>query len=211
MAVLAIAVAACSAPEAQQSAPAKAAEKLTDLANPWKTRLDDPSAKPDAGMLAVEKDAVTITSGPAGFYYKPDMKAEKDYSASGVFSQLKATPQPVEYGLFVAGSNLDKDTAHYTALLVRADGKYQIASWDGGKATVIVPWTTAAAMMEPKGAKTSNTLIIRGLQGAVHFLINEKEVHQMPRARAGEDGVAGIRVGQGLNIQVSKLEVKKFP
>jgi hypothetical protein len=66
-------------------------------------------------------------------------------------------------------------------------------------------------MMEPKGAKTSNTLTIRALQDAVHFLIGDKELHQMPRAKAGEDGIAGVRFGPGLSLQVSKFEKKKFP
>ena len=59
--------------------------------------------------------------------------------------------------------------------------------------------------------KTTNTLTIRALQDGLHFLIGEKEVHQMPRAKAGADGLAGIRIGSGLNVQVDKFEVKKFP
>jgi hypothetical protein len=94
---------------------------------------------------------------------------------------------------------------------VRADGKYRIVSVDGARQKAIVDWTTAAPMMEPKGAKTSNTLTIRALQDGLHFLINDKELHQMPRLEAGEDGVAGVRVGPGLSVQVSKLDVKKFP
>ena len=66
-------------------------------------------------------------------------------------------------------------------------------------------------MIEPKGVKTSNTLTIRALQGGVHFLIADREVHQMPRERAGADGNAGVRIGSGLTVQVDKLEVKKFP
>jgi hypothetical protein len=49
------------------------------------------------------------------------------------------------------------------------------------------------------------------LQDAVHFLIGDKELHQMPRAKAGEDGIAGVRFGPGLSLQVSKFEKNKFP
>jgi hypothetical protein len=45
----------------------------------------------------------------------------------------------------------------------------------------------------------------------VHFLIGDKEVHQMPRDKVGPDGIAGVRLGPGMNVQVTKLEVKKFP
>lgn len=219
-ATLGLAAIACSAPSAEQKptaaqTPAADQKPATKTAiNPfdrWTVRLDDPAAKPDAVAVKTEENAVTITSGPAGIYYKEGTKAEKDYTVSATFSQLKATTKPVEYGLFVAGADLDKPTARYTALLVRGDGKYRIVTWNAGKATTVVNWTTAAPMMEPKGAKTTNTLTIRALQDGVHFLIAEKELHQMPRAKAGEDGIAGVRFGPGLSLQVTKFDAKKFP
>ena len=42
----------------------------------------------------------------------------------------------------------------------------------------------------------------------MHFFIGEKEVHQMPRAKVGPDGIAGVRVGKNLNVQVDALSVK---
>jgi hypothetical protein len=66
-------------------------------------------------------------------------------------------------------------------------------------------------MRELKGVKTTNTLEIRAMQDAVHFLIGDKELQQMPRARVGGDGIAGVRIGPGLTVQVTKFEVKKFP
>lgn len=210
--ILAIAIMGCTAPNAQQPANRQDAAKASGtLPDGWKARLDDAAAKPDAVQVVAEEESIKFTSGPAGIYYKPDMKAEKDYSLTASFSELKppATPQP--YGLFIAGADLDKDVPRYTAFLIRSDGKYQIATRTGEKTAVVVDWTVSRQMREPKGVKTSNTLTIRALQGAVHFLIGEREVHQMPRARADADGIAGVRIGSGLNIQVDKLDVKKFP
>lgn len=210
--ILALAGLAWSAAAAERQVPAPNATKAAGtLPDGWKARPDDPSATPDSLHVAAEKDSLTFTSGPAAIYYKPDAKAEKGYTVSAAFSQLKPTPQPQPYGLFVAGADLDKDTRRYTALMIRADGQYQISTWSGAKPTVVVPWTRAAAMADPKGVKTSNTLTIRALDNAVHFLIGEREVHQMPRAKAGGDGIAGIRIGNGLNVQVDKFDVKKFP
>jgi len=227
-AMLTLAVLACSAPAptaqqpaAQQpvtqpvsqtpAAPQDAARATGSLPQGWKARLDDAAAKPDAVRVAEEKNSLTFTTGPAGIYYKSDMKAEKDYTASATFSQLKPSTEPQSYGLFVAGVDLDKDTPRYTALVIRSDGKYQIETRTGAQTKVIVAWKAAPQMMEPKGVKTSNTLTIRALQGAVHFLIADKEVHQMPRERAGGDGLAGVRIGSGLSVQVNGLAVKKFP
>jgi hypothetical protein len=137
------------------------------------------------------------------------MKAEKDYTLTASFSQLTTLTKPVPYGLIIAGADLDKETARYTAFLIRSDGKYQITSWTGSTPRVIVDWTPVPAMREPKGVKTSNSLTIRALQGAVHFLVAERELHQMPRADAGGDGLAGVRIGTDVHVQVDKLKLEE--
>jgi hypothetical protein len=209
---VALAAIACADSTAQQQTPPpKSAEKpVSTLPDGWKARLDDSTTK-DTGSVQIEKDAVILAGGPGGLYYKPTMKAEKDYTVIAALTQSKLLQTPQPYGLFVSGVDLEKDTIRYTAFLVRQDGKYRIVTHHGGKDTVVVDWRTASPMLEPKGTKPTNTLEIRALQNAVHFLIGDKELHQMPRAAAGVDGVAGVRVGPGLTIQVTKLEAKKFP
>ena len=129
---------ACSTPSAEQASgqPAQtakgSAKPAAALPDGWKVRFDDPAAKPDTIGLTVEKNAVVIMAGPAATYYKPDMKADKDYNLSATLSQLATVTPPQPYGLFVAGADLHKDTASYTALLIRGDGKFQIATFSAG-------------------------------------------------------------------------------
>jgi hypothetical protein len=214
-AVLLAAVLACSSPAADQNpkpvAPPKSADRpVSSLPEGWTARLDDPTPH-DTGTVQIEKDAIVFNGAPSGIYYKPDAKAEKDYSVTAALTQAKILPAPQPYGLFVSGADLDKDTYRYTAFLVRQDGKFQIMSVNAGKQTVLVDWRPAKPMLELKGVKPTSTLEVRAMQSAVHFLIGDQEVHQLPRARVGQDGLAGVRLGPGLNIQVTKLEVKKFP
>jgi hypothetical protein len=211
-AVVALAAMACADSTAQQQTPQpKSAEQpVSTLPDGWRARLDDSTTK-NTGSVQIEKDAVILTGGPGGIYYKPGMKAEKDYTVIAALTQPKLLQTPQPYGLFVSGVDLDKDTIRYTAFLVRQDGKYRIVTHSAGKDTVVVDWRDAAPMRELKGTKPTNTLEIRALQNAVHFLIGDKEVHQMPRAAVGADGIAGVRVGPGLTIQATKLEAKKFP
>src|SRR5690349_9274348 len=160
--VLAAVASACSSPAADQTpqpvAPPKSeAKPVSRLPDGWKARLDDPAAK-ETGTVQVEKDAVVFTGGPGGIYYKPDAKAEKDYTVAAAFTQSKTLAAPQPYGLFVSGADLDKDTRRYTAFLIRQDGKYRIVTREGEKETVIVDWRTASPMLEPKGVKPTNTL-----------------------------------------------------
>ena len=212
-ALLSLALVACSQPAAQQPPPTTRAAAIPSgsLPDGWKARLDDPAAKPDTVSMTAEKDAIVITTGPAGIYYKPDVKAEKDYSVSASFSYVKPVTEPQPYGLVVSGVDLDKERAQFTAFMVRSDGKFRIVQWSGGMVTPLIDWTDAPPMRELKGVKTTNTLEIRAMQDAVHFLIGDKELQQMPRARVGGDGIAGVRIGPGLTVQVTKFEVKKFP
>lgn len=208
-------VLACSSPAADQTpqpvAPPKNTERpVSQLPEGWKARLDNPKAA-ETGTVQVEKDAIIFAGGPGGIFYKSDTKAEKDYTVSAAFTQQKTLPAPQPYGLFVSGVDLDKDIRRYTSFVVRQDGKYRIVTRNGETESVVVDWRTASAMIEPKGVKPTNTLEIRALQNAVHFLIGDKEVHQMPREKVGPDGIAGVRLGPGLNVQVTKLDVKKFP
>lgn len=213
--LLAVVACACSSPAADQAPkpvdpPKDKAKPVSTLPDGWKARLDDATAK-DTGTVQVENDAVVFNGGPGGIYYKPGDKAEKDYTVIAAFTQATTLPAPQAYGLFVSGADLDKDTHRYTAFVVRQDGKFQIVSVNAGKQTVLADWRPAKAMVELKGVKPTNTLEVRALQDAVHFLIGDQEVHQLPRARVGPDGVAGVRLGPGLNVQVTKFEVKKFP
>jgi hypothetical protein len=181
-----------------------------NLPTGWKARFDDASAK-IRDVVVDEKDGtLTFTTGPAGIYYKGD-KAEKDYDVSASFSLLKPTAMVEAYGLFISGQDLDKDIVRYTYFLIREDGKYLIKTRNGAAAKTVVDWTAAPSMREPKGVKTSNTLEIRATANRVQFVIDSTPVHAMTRTEVGPDGLAGIRVNQNLNLQVSKFEIKKLP
>jgi hypothetical protein len=177
----------------------------------WKARLDNPEAKIDAVSITAEKDAITFkTGGAAGIFYRPADKAEKSYEVSAAFSQLKPSEHLEAYGLFISGQDLEKDTQHYLYFLIRQDGKLSIRLRNGATTKPIVDWREAAPMKEPKGVKTSNTMVIRAVGDGVLFFIDEKQVYRMPRSQVGADGIAGLRINHNLEVQVSKFTVKKL-
>jgi hypothetical protein len=196
-----------------QHDPDKSAQGTGKLPAGWQARLDQPSAKVADVIVAEDKGAMTFTTGPAGIYYKPEMKGEGAYEVSATFSQLKPSAHPEAYGLFVGGKDLDKDTQHYTYFLIRQDGKYLIKSRDGSTAQPIVDWTPAPPMKDAnvakQGFKDSNQLAIRVEPGKVFFLIGGTEVRSLPRAQIATDGIAGIRINHNLNVQVSGFDLKK--
>jgi hypothetical protein len=202
-----------SAAAQHQHDPDKTIKGTGKLPDGWQARLDDQAAKLDAVAVKVEKDTLTFTTGPAGIYYKADMKGSGNYDVAGTFSQLKPSVHPEAYGLFIGGSDLDKDTQRYTYFLIRQDGKFLIKSRDGATTKPIVDWTTAAPMKDANvakaGFKTSNELKIRVQGDHVSFSIGGTEVHQLPRAQVTTEGIAGIRINHNLEVQVAGFDLKK--
>jgi hypothetical protein len=207
-------------PKAPQAAPQtqadanKAVKSTGKLPEGWKGRFDNPETKTESLTVASEGPSMTFTTaaGAAGIYYKPGMDAKEDYNLSATFSQLKPSPQPEGYGLFIGGTDLDKPTRRYTYFLIRQDGKYSIGSRNGDRTKTIVAWTDSAAMKgDPKGMKTTNSLAIRAQGNDVHFLIGENDVQKLTRAKVDATGIVGLRVHQNLNVQVDKLTLKSLP
>jgi len=193
------------------TAPDKPIAGSGKLPGDWKVRFDKPDARLETVAVTEEKDALTFETGPAGIYYKPNMKAEKDYEISASFSQLERAAQAEEFGLFIAGNDLDEDTQSYTTFLVRQDARFAIQKRTGAVTKNAVAWRQVPAMKEFKGVKTTHTLIIRALGNTVRFSIGDKEVARLTRAQVGGDGVVGLRINHNLHVQVSKLGVKKLP
>jgi hypothetical protein len=177
----------------------------------WNVRFDKPDAKKEMVKVVAEKDALEFETGPAGIYYRTDMKAEKDYEVGASFSQLDPAKLPEEFGLIIGGVDLDKPTQQYTCFLVRQDAKFSIQKRNGTTTKAAVAWRPVPAMKEPKGVKTTHTLIIRAHGNDVRFFIGDKEVAKLTRAQVGGDGLAGLRINHNLHLQVSKFEIKKLP
>jgi hypothetical protein len=212
---LALALATVTAGLAQQKPthadPDKPVQGSGKLPGDWKVRFDKPDAKIETVDVKEEQNALTFKAGPAGVYYKPNMRAEGNYEISASFSQMDPAEFPEEFGLFIAGADLDKETQRYTCFLVRQDARFAIQKRTGAVTKNAVAWRPVPAMKEPKGVKTTHTLIVRAVGNTVRFLIGDKEVAKLTRAQVGGDGVVGLRINHNLHLQVSKFEVRKLP
>jgi len=212
LAAMAIAAVSAGAPQrpAQHDAdqPVKGVGKLPAG---WEGRLDQAGNKLEGVDIKEDKGTLTFTTGPAGIYYKPGMKAEGNFELTATFSQLQPATHPEGYGLFVGGADLQKDEQRYTYVLIRQDGKFLIKSRNGAATPTIVNWMDAVPMREAKGElKRSNVLAIRAQGDTVHFLVNDREVHHASRADVNPDGIAGIRINHNLNVQVTTPVLKKM-
>jgi hypothetical protein len=152
-----------------------------------------------------------ITMSPSVLFYHPDARAE------GVFEVesegfLFAGDSPNPYGLFVGGRDLDGDGATWTSFEVGHDGTWIVRrrAFQGqqGYAVVDVAGPEAGPIAVPGDEATArNVIAVVAGPDQVEFRVNGEAVATLPRAELDVDGVAGFRVGAGLNLHLVSLTI----
>ena len=193
-------------------AAAAAAGQLKTPAD-WKWRLDTPGAVVEAATPgAADARFVAmppgwhVTTGPGVLLYHPDYLGKGNFAVEAEIFLFPGDSQE-EYGLFLGGRNLGpSESPTYVAFVARRDGKG--AAIQRGGAAPAVEWQANDAILPHSGTDAVKN-ILRVEVGAVTvvFSANGKEVLRMPRAGLALDGPFGFRVGQGINLHASRLDV----
>lgn len=153
-----------------------------------------------------------ITTGPAGIFYHPGIRADGDYRVESTVFLFDPEGRNEGFGVFIGGTDLQGDGQAYTYLLVRADGSVIVKRRDGARTSTLLDWTRHEAVVtwtaRGEGAATAkNVLFVDASADDVIFGVNEEEVFRMAREGQHVDGIVGLRVNHGLNLHVSTLEV----
>lgn len=175
----------------------------------WWARTDDP--KENRQGLSVTRKGTTIraTTGPNAIFYDPQEDWEGQYTIRASFTQLKPASHQVAYGLFFGGTNLDQDSQSYTYLVIRQDGKYVIKRRNGAATTNVAgDWADHAAVAKADASgRQVNELIIRVSKEGATFNINGQQVAKHPASAVDVVGIAGLRIGHGLDLQIDNFTV----
>jgi hypothetical protein len=81
-----------------------------------------------------------------------------------------------------------------------------------GRPTALVPIRHDDAVVtdDPKDGHATNKMTIHVAKDAVHFILNDKLVAEIPKSQIGEtDGQAGIRINHNIDVHVAWDGVKK--
>ncbi len=177
----------------------------------WWARLDDKSQRTQALSFEPTTAGFHVKTGPASIFWDPQQTVSGDYTVKATF-MLDRMPQFEEgYGLFIGGTNLDKDTERYTAFMVREDGRYLVRVRDGAVMKNLTgDWMYEPAITRFDAKKTlSNALAIRADKDTVTFTVNGHDIVTRPRAELPAVGVVGLRFNRGLELRVEGLAVEK--
>lgn len=170
----------------------------------WWGRLDDPKENRAGLRLTSSGGGVHVITGPNAIFFDPQAGGDTDYTVKARFTQNKPASHQVAYGLFIGGSDLDLDNQRYTYFVIRQDGKFLIRRRDGTKTTNVAgDWADHAAIVKADAAGTQvNELSIGVAKDVVTFMANGQVVARHPANAVDTNGIAGLRIGHGLDLQV---------
>jgi hypothetical protein len=94
--------------------------------------------------------------------------------------------------------------------VVGGTGEYLINTRDGEKVTKVRDWTKGASVpTRDASGKADNKLAIRVAGDSVHFMVNDAQVAVLPKSQFPTDGIAGIRIGHNLHVQVQPVSITR--
>ena len=180
----------------------------------WKWVPDAPAsvieagkARPDAMFFVAMPPGWHITQGPGAVLYQPDYQGRGNFVVEAeIFLFPDSTTE--EYGVFLGGRSLDAPANRsFVAFVGRRDGQAAVINQKPGGATPVFNWTAAAfaPLQGPDAVK--NIFKVEVGSADVVFSANGTVVTKLPRASLAVDGPFGLRIGKGINVHVSRLDV----
>ena len=193
-----------SALELQAQAPA-GWQWLTDAPANWTATTD----KPADSLFAFVRmpPGWHMTMGPGGVLYEPRYFAEGNFTLESQYFHFPNS-SAMEYGLMVGGKSLDGSGARYVAFVARGDGS--VAAWEreGGSDRMLADWRRAEAVRGTDGKNVvGNLLKLTVTAKEAVFKANGLDVLIVPLEGLNLDGQFGFRVGRGMNLHASTLNV----
>jgi hypothetical protein len=184
----------------------------------WKWALDKPAKLQTAGRFEPVDSLFEfvhmapgwhITMGPGAALFDPRERAEGRFIVTGELI-LFPNASNSEYGIFVGGQSLEGANKQWYAFVVRRDGSAAVMHRAGAETHMVMPWTTHAAVKPRPDDKTiTNVVQVRAEPDSVRFLVNGERITALPRAGLELDGLFGFRMGEGVNLHATNLDLTR--
>jgi hypothetical protein len=176
-------------------------------AQKWIADASTPDPNSAFSMMPPGWHVTTTASG--GILFDPAQTAAGRFAVEEEVFIFPGTSEE-GYGVFVGGKNLESSGRSYIAFLARPDGSAGVFRFTGAGAEPISAWARTEAVLPPgQSEPTRNVLRVLAEPDSVRFLANGKEVASLARSALALDGIFGLRVGGGLNVHVSNLDITR--
>jgi hypothetical protein len=149
-----------------------------------------------------------ITTGPAAILFDPSIQARARFAVEAEI-HLFPGESSEGYGVFLGGSDLSTSAGTWTAFLITKDGDAVVERRSNNTTAVLHPRSRAVGVKAHEGGSGTALNVIRVLvQGdSAVFSANGQRIVAIPTANLRLDGPIGFRVGKGLNLHISNLDL----
>jgi hypothetical protein len=213
MATFAILIAAGTAAplQAQHDHHAPAGQRgEANLPAGWNLRLDRDNQNPAEVQFMEMAPGWHVTTGPSTILWNAGTTASGNYRVESEYRLFDPGQRREAFGIFVGGQDLEGEDQRYTYFLIRRTGEFIVKERRGAEAPTLIDWTEHDAIRPWQEGATSvpNTLAVEAGDDLVRFYVNDALVAELPRAELSLDGTVGLRVNHGLNVHVTRLDVR---
>ncbi len=192
----------------------------------WQGKADDSKENAGStiqdGKLAMEGQAIKVTTGPSAVYWNPKNVASGNYTVKATFNEAKymnLNSHPHPYGIVIAGNDLGTPTGSYLYCAAYGNGTFIVRGFgpepfrmNGGRGAPAPSVNKAAGPGEP----VKQDIAVSVTADSVSCSINGTVVATYPKAEvvtAGKlkstDGVYGIRFAHNTEATVTGLTLTK--
>lgn len=183
-----------------------------DLPEGWRIRADRAGAALDQVAFTVMPPGWHVTTGPAVILWNPEMAASGGYGVEMETFLFDPRDERAGFGTFFGGRRLDGEGRVYSCFLIRDGGQFKVMTREGRSTSTIVDWTDHPSIRgyeerERGEVSVKNVLAVQVRGRHVRFFVNGQEVTRVHRDQLHLDGFVGMRVGQALDLHVSRLEI----
>jgi hypothetical protein len=110
--------------------------------------------------------------------------------------------------VFLGGRSLDAPANRsYIAFVGRRDGQAAVITHKPDGTTPVFNWTAGSFAPQKGPDAVKNILKVEVGTAEVVFSANGTLVTKLPRGSLAVDGPFGLRIGKGINVHVSRLDV----
>ncbi len=148
-----------------------------------------------------------MTTTNAGFWWDTTMVEKKAFSVILEANMLPGST-PNGFGVFVGGRDLEGNRPSYVFYQIRGDGEFNVEIRDNGVLSSRLPWTPHRSI----ALKLGDEAMVYKMRLDVHplrldFVVNDVIVRTLFRATVRAEGLVGLRLDAGLDMDVTDFKV----
>lgn len=183
----------------------------------WQWRLDAPAAlvttqdvPEQSWRFVAMPPGWHVTTGPGALLYpRVTPHLTPNFSLEAQMFLFPGESRE-EFGFFLGGQAIDSERAPvYTMFVIRRDGQAAILERAATGLRPLVGWQSNDAIVPYRGGNepAKNVLRVDVDPLTVRLLVNGTAVATIPRTDVGTEGRVGFRIGAGVNLHISSLDV----